>query len=69
MPQEYIKAGEKTRRPRWLMKVNVDAAISKNMGRASAVLAIARDQTGNFLGVWGLVLDGITDPEWVEAIS
>jgi hypothetical protein len=51
------------------MKVNVDAAISKNMGRASAVLAIARDQTGNFLGVWGLVLDGITDPEWVEAIS
>jgi hypothetical protein len=49
-------------------KVNVDAAISKNMGRAS-VVAIARDQTGNFLGASSVVLDGITNPESVETIA
>lgn len=51
-----------------MTKVNVDAAISKNMGRAS-VVAIARDQTGNFLGASSVVLDGITNPESVETIA
>lgn len=51
-----------------MTKVNVDAAISKNMGRAS-VVAIARDQTDNFLGASSVVLDGITNPESVETIA
>jgi uncharacterized protein (UPF0147 family) len=41
------------------MKMNVDAAIPKNLRRAS-VAAIARDQNGRFLGASGVVLEGIT---------
>jgi len=51
-----VKASVQTRHPKWLpppagcMKVNVDAAISKNLGRAS-VAAVAHDQAGMFLKV------------------
>jgi hypothetical protein len=47
-PPQVVKTTVQTRRPKWLappagcMKVNVDAAISNNMGRAS-VAAVARD--------------------------
>ena len=50
------------------MKVNVDAAISKNLRRA-LVAAIAWEQDGNFLGVSGVVLEGITEPETAEVIA
>jgi ribonuclease HI len=50
------------------MKINVDAAISKNMVTAS-VAAVARDQTGKFLGAAGVVLEGTTDVETAEAIA
>jgi hypothetical protein len=50
------------------MKINVDAAISTNMVRAS-VAAVAHDQTGKFLGASGVVLEGITDVETAEAIA
>jgi ribonuclease HI len=73
-PPRAVKASVQTRHPKWLpppagcTKVNVDAAISKNLGRAS-VAAVARDQTGMFLGASGVVLEGITDVETAEAIA
>lgn len=50
------------------MKINVDVAISKNLGRAS-VTAIAWNSSGFFLGVSAMVTDGITDLEIMEAIA
>jgi ribonuclease HI len=50
------------------MKVNVDEAISKNM-RRPLVTAIARDPDGIFLGVSGVVLDGITEVEIAEVMA
>ncbi|TVU28213.1 hypothetical protein EJB05_19722, partial [Eragrostis curvula] len=50
------------------MKINVDAALSKNSGISSAA-AVARDKDGNFLGASALVVNGITDPEIIEAIA
>ena len=56
-----VKASVQTRHPKWLpppagcMKVNVDAAISKNLGRASMAV-VARDQVGMFFGASGVVL-------------
>jgi hypothetical protein len=50
------------------MKVNVDAAISTNLRRAS-VAAIAHDPTDIFLGASGVVLDGITEPEIAEVMA
>ena len=47
--------------PRWIpppgdaMKLNVDAAVSKNAGRASAA-AVARDANGLFLGASAVVV-------------
>jgi hypothetical protein len=47
-PPRAVKASIQTRHPKWLpppagcTKVNIDAAISKNLGRAS-VAAVARD--------------------------
>ena len=60
--------------PKWIpppadtMKINVDAAISKNTGRAAAA-AVARDGTGAFQGASVLVIQGITDPESMETIT
>jgi hypothetical protein len=50
------------------MKVNVDAAISKNL-RWASVVTIARDPTGIFLGASGVVLDGITEPEVAKVMA
>lgn len=60
--------------PRWipppmgLTKINVGAALSKNSNLAS-MAAVARDETGKFLGASVLVSVGITDPEVAEAIA
>jgi len=48
--------------PRGVLKVNVDAALSKNSDIA-AMAAVARDETGMFLGASALVVEGITSPE------
>ncbi|GJN03723.1 hypothetical protein PR202_ga21199 [Eleusine coracana subsp. coracana] len=50
------------------LKINVDVATGKNVNR-SAAAAIARDINGDFLGASALVLEGIVDPETVEAIA
>jgi len=43
--------------PAGVVKINVDAALSKNDLKASAA-AIARDENGRFLGASALVLRG-----------
>ena len=54
-------AGRRVQAPRWIpppagaMKLNVDAAVSKNAGRASAA-AVARDANGLFLGASAVVV-------------
>jgi len=48
--------------------VNVDAALSKNLDIA-AMPAVARDETGMFLGASALVVEGITSPEVAEAMA
>jgi ribonuclease HI len=60
--------------PRWialpqgLAKVNVDAALSKNSSKG-AIAAVSRNSDGSFLGASALVLEGITDPEILEALA
>ena len=54
--------------PQGVLKVNVDAALSKNSDTA-AVAAVARDETGMFLGASALVVEGITSPEVAEAMA
>ncbi|GJN07955.1 hypothetical protein PR202_ga25833 [Eleusine coracana subsp. coracana] len=54
--------------PTELMKINVDAALSKNSGIASAA-TIARDAVGSFMGASAVVLEGISDPETMKAIA
>ena len=54
--------------PRGVLKVNVDAALSKNSDIA-AMAAVARDETGMFLGASALVVEGITSPEVAEAMA
>jgi len=54
--------------PRGVLKVNVDAALSKNLDIA-AMAAVATDETGMFLGASALVVEGITSPEVAEAMS
>jgi ribonuclease HI len=60
--------------PRWIppptgmSKINVDAALSKNSSMAS-VAAVARDEGGVFLGASTLVVEGVCDPETMEAAA
>jgi hypothetical protein len=54
--------------PSSVIKINVDAALSKNVSMAS-VAAIARDKDGRFMGASALVLRGIFDPEVMESIA
>ena len=56
------------RPPSGVMKINVDAALSKNTRRA-AVVAIARDGEGTFLGASALVLEGLSEAEVAEALA
>lgn len=67
--EKLAKNGEKgtdTKSSRWippsagLMKINVDAAISKNMNKASA---------GMFMGASALIIEGCVDPEIMEAVA
>ena len=48
--------------------MNVDAALSKNSDIA-AMAAVARDETGMFLGASALVVEGTTSPEVAEAMA
>jgi hypothetical protein len=50
------------------VKINVDVAVSKISDRA-AVVAIAWDVDGIFIGASGVVSIGITDPESLEAVA
>jgi hypothetical protein len=50
-----------------VVKINVDAAVSKNSGRA-AIAAIARGSDDIFVGASAIVSYGITDPETLEAM-
>lgn len=50
------------------MKINVDAAVSKNRGKVAAA-AVARDGSGAYLGASVLVCEGTTEPETVEALA
>jgi hypothetical protein len=54
--------------PSGCAKIKVDAATSKNLDLAS-VAAIARDESGNFIGAFPVVIHGITDPETLEALA
>ena len=48
--------------------MKVDAATSKSSS-ISAIAAVARDGVGGFLGASSVVLDGVTDPETLEALA
>jgi hypothetical protein len=50
------------------VKINVDAATSKNSNRAS-VAAVVRDSSGSFLGASTLVFSGVSDPETLEVLA
>ena len=64
----------RTQAPRWIppphrvIKLNVDAALSKN-SNTSAMAAVARDETGVFLGASVLVAQGVSPPEVAEAMA
>jgi hypothetical protein len=51
-----------------MMKINVNASVSKNKKISSAV-AIARDTTRSFLGASAFVLEGFSDPETMEVMT
>ncbi|TVU32166.1 hypothetical protein EJB05_23886, partial [Eragrostis curvula] len=50
------------------MKVNVDAAISKNTGKM-VISAVARDSSGLFLGASAVVAVGLSEPKTMEALA
>lgn len=68
MPMAVSPAPRWIKPPRGFQKINVDAAISKNLSKAS-VAAVARDEDGNFLGASALVLEGCTDAEIAEVVA
>ena len=49
------------------MKINVDAAISKNSSKALAS-TVARDSSGRFVGASVVVTEGTSDREIMEAM-
>jgi hypothetical protein len=51
-----------------MAKINVDAAVSKSYSRGS-MAAIARDESGRFLGASALAIEGITELEILEALA
>jgi ribonuclease HI len=51
-----------------VIKINVDAAMSKNT-RRGLVAAVARDDTGQFVGASAVVLSGQGAAETVEALA
>ncbi|XP_071685478.1 uncharacterized protein [Lolium perenne] len=67
-------AATETIAPRWIppptgmVKINVDAAVGKNLKRGS-VAAIARSSDGVFLGASALIYPGVTEAETLEALA
>ena len=63
-----------TIKKRWLLppagttKINVDGAVAKTENRG-AVSAVCRDDTGTFVGASAITVEGITDPEVLEAVA
>jgi hypothetical protein len=61
-------------RPGWtpplvgVVKINIDAAVSQNIGRGS-IAAVARDDRGNFIGASAWVFPGRTDAETLEVLA
>ena len=59
---------------RWLppppgtAKINVDAAVSKNLSVGSAA-AVARNSNGGLLGASLLTIEGMMEPEMLEAVA
>ena len=67
--------GSATPAPRWIppspqgtMKVNVDAALSKNSSTVT-MAAVARNEAGRFQGASVVVMQGISDPETAEVMA
>jgi hypothetical protein len=54
--------------PEGLVKINVDAATSKNTNRG-AIAAVARSSDGVYLGASSVVFDDVTDAESLEALA
>jgi ribonuclease HI len=73
-PAERRAAAPKTAHPRWLppdrgcVKINVDAALRKS-SPGGAVGAMCRNAEGSFIGASSLTINGITDPEVLEALA
>ncbi|CAN6197568.1 unnamed protein product [Urochloa humidicola] len=73
-PAQQTSQGRQHKVPGWIpppvnmVKINVDVALSKNTRGATAA-AIARDGAGVFLGALVLVLDGVMNPEIMEALA
>lgn len=62
MPPQWIPP------PVGMMKINVDASVSKNKKISSAVV-VARNTAGVFLGASAIVLEGVTDLETMEVMA
>jgi len=54
--------------PIGLMKINVDTALAKSLGVVAAA-AVARNAVGKFLGASAVVMEGLLEPNTVEAIA
>jgi ribonuclease HI len=50
------------------VKINVDAGVHRH-GGAGAAAAVARSDTGEFLGASATKFDGLDDPETLEALA
>ncbi|TVU26736.1 hypothetical protein EJB05_29296, partial [Eragrostis curvula] len=64
----FMQVGSWIPPPSGSMKINVDAALSKNSTMA-AMVAVAWDDTGKFQGASALVMEGITDAKTAEALA
>jgi ribonuclease HI len=68
-----IKGGQQ-QQPRWIppppgmMKVNMNAAMSKNSTRA-VLATVGRDASGMFLGASAEVVEGVSDPKTAEVLA
>src|SRR6185312_11339021 len=73
-PTPESHGGERPIAPRWIpppqgmMKISVDASLSKNSSMV-AVAAVARDEAGIFQGASALVVTGVSSPEIAEALA
>jgi hypothetical protein len=73
-PRRLAPAGSTRSEPSWIppprgvMKINVDAAVGKNMGFGS-IAAVARDEDGVFRGASAVVLNGKSEAETLEALA